>query len=67
MDVTSLMLGVVFSAIGFGFFLYGKKQKAIVPLLSGVGLMVYPYFVTNPLLMIVVGCALIAVPYFIRE
>lgn len=37
MDSTSLLIwGVVFGAIGLGFFTYGKKQKAIVPLFTGI-------------------------------
>jgi hypothetical protein len=30
-----------------GFFVYGKKQKVADPLFSGLGLMIYPYFVSS--------------------
>ena len=36
------MWGVIFGSIGLGFFVYDKKQKAVIPLLSGIGLMVLP-------------------------
>jgi hypothetical protein len=36
---------MLFGSIGFGFFLYGRKQRAIVPLTCGLALMVFPYFV----------------------
>ncbi len=42
-----LMWGMLFGAIGFGFFLYGKKQRAVVPLIVGIALCVVPYFVAN--------------------
>jgi hypothetical protein len=60
------MWGMLFGAFGLGFFVYGKKQKAIVPLLSGIGLMVFPYFVTNVYIMVLAGVVLIALPYFLR-
>ncbi len=63
---SSLMLGVLFGSIGMGYFIYGKKQGAIVPLISGIGLMVYPYFVTNLYLFLLAGCALMVLPYFVR-
>ncbi len=47
MDTSSLMWGLIFGSIGLGFFVYGKKQKAAIPLFSGIGLMVMPYFISN--------------------
>ena len=66
MDTSLLLWGLLISSIGLGFFLYGKKQKAIVPLFSGLGLMVYPYFVSSTLLLVAIGVALMALPYFVR-
>jgi hypothetical protein len=57
---------VLFSSIGLGFFIYGKKQRASVPLLCGIALMVYPYFVSNLWLLVGLGVVLCAVPYFLR-
>jgi hypothetical protein len=42
-----LLASLVVSSVGFGLFIYGKKQVRIPHLVAGVGLMVYPYFVTN--------------------
>lgn len=67
MEDTSLLLwGVVFGAIGLGFFTYGKKQKAIVPLCIGIALGVLPYFVGNVYLLVAAGILLAVLPYFIR-
>jgi hypothetical protein len=66
LDATALMWGVLFGSIGSGFMLYGKKQKKPVPLVCGLLLIVYPYFVTNNLLIVAIGVGLIAVPYFYR-
>ena len=61
-----LLWGLLFGSIGLGFFIYGKKQKAVVPLVCGLALMVYPYFVSNVPLLVGIGVALLAIPYFFR-
>jgi hypothetical protein len=57
---------MLYSSIGLGFFVYGKRQRAVVPLVCGLALMVFPYFVSNIILLVVIGAVLIAVPYFVR-
>jgi len=66
MDTASLLWGLVFGSIGFGFLIYGRKQRAVVPLICGLGLIVFPYFVSNTVLLITIGIVLIAIPYFLR-
>ena len=66
MDISILMWGLIFGSIGLGFFVYGKKQKAVIPLFSGIGLMVIPYFISNIFILVLSGIVLIALPYFIR-
>lgn len=61
-----LFWGMLFGAIGTGFFIYGKKQNAFVPLGTGLLLCVFPYFITNIYLMLLVGFILMAVPYFFK-
>jgi hypothetical protein len=65
-NVSTLIGGIIFGSIGLGFFVYGKKQKVIIPILSGIGLMVFPYFVSNIYIMVLSGIVLVALPYFIR-
>jgi hypothetical protein len=38
----------------------------VVPLVCGLALMLFPYFVSNTLLLIGIGGLLIALPYFLR-
>jgi predicted membrane protein len=66
-DVGVLLWGLLFSSIGLGFFLYGKKQRAVVPLVCGLVLMIYPYFIPNVIALVAIGVVLIAVPYFFRS
>ncbi|MFT5788233.1 MAG: hypothetical protein ACI8SJ_000330 [Shewanella sp.] len=65
-SLSIIMWSVLFGSIGMGFFVYGKKQRAIVPLCSGLALIVFPYFMTSVAMLLVVGVILIAIPYFVR-
>ncbi|MEO8747013.1 MAG: hypothetical protein ABI379_05090 [Rhodanobacter sp.] len=66
MDPATLWWGFLFGSIGLGFFVYGRKQRAIVPLVCGVALMVFPYFVSGVAWLLIIGVALMAIPYFLR-
>jgi hypothetical protein len=57
---------LLFGSVGLGFFVYGKRQKVVVPLVCGLVLMVFPYFISNTILLVAIGLALIAFPYFVR-
>jgi hypothetical protein len=57
---------VLFSSFGLGFFMYGKKQGAIVPLVCGSALMIYPYFVSDIIFLVAIGSFLIVLPFFVR-
>ena len=65
-NVAVLIWGMLFGAIGFGYFLYGRKQKAIVPLCVGIVLCVFPYFIANVYVLVLDGLALMVIPYFVR-
>ena len=66
MNTTQLLLGVLFSSIGLGYFIYGKKQKVTVPLVCGLVLTIFPYFIENTAMLASIGILLSILPYFIR-
>ncbi len=66
MNESWLLWGLLFGSIGLGFFVYGKKQKAVVPMVCGLALMIFPYFISNTIVLVASGAMLIAVPYFVR-
>ena len=66
MNGASILWGFLFGSVGIGFFVYGKKQQKLVPMICGLLLMVFPYFVSDTILTVVIGAALMAVPYFVR-
>jgi hypothetical protein len=65
-NTSQLVWAMLFGSIGIGYFMYGRKQKAVMPLLTGVALFIFPYFTPNVYILVIVGIALIALPYFFR-
>ncbi len=66
MDTTTLMIGMIAGSFGMGYIVYGKKQARAIPLISGIGLCVIPYFVENITILILACLALIIAPFVIR-
>ena len=58
---------LIFGAIGFIAFFYGKKQSSWAPLTIGIILMIYPYFVSGTFWLYTIGIGLTAGLYFFRE
>ncbi len=66
MDTNQILLSVLWGAIGMGYFVYGKKQQRFVPLVSGIALMGFPYFVENWIASVAIGVVLTVLPFVIR-
>jgi hypothetical protein len=67
MNEAQLLWGLLFSSIGLGYFIYGRKQGRVVPLCCGLALMIYPYFVPNAAILATLGAVITAIPYFVRR
>ncbi len=61
-----MLWSVLFGGIGIGYFIYGKKQKAVVPLCAGIALCIFPYFIGNLTVLLLTGTVLVAIPYFVK-
>lgn len=66
MDSTRLFLGLIFGSVGLGYFVYGKKQKKMVPFASGIGLCVLSYVGSSVLLQVLIGVVLIVLPSVLK-
>jgi hypothetical protein len=66
-DSSTLFIGLFTGTVGFGYFMYGKKQSRVVPMISGAVLMVVPYLIGSNLLLVGVTVLLMALPFLIRE
>jgi hypothetical protein len=51
LDGNSLLLSLLIGCVGFVCFAYGKKQGRFPQMIAGVVLCVYPYFISNLMLM----------------
>ncbi|HXE55811.1 MAG TPA: hypothetical protein VN541_22495 [Tepidisphaeraceae bacterium] len=67
MNMTGLMLSILFGMIGMGYLMYGKKMGEFVPLGVGAGLLVAPYLVANSIVLVVVCVVLMAAPFILRQ
>jgi hypothetical protein len=66
-DPTYLTLSLLFSAVGFALFMFGKKAQRTPHLMAGLSLMALPYFVTNLIAMTSICMILAIVPFFMPE
>ncbi|MEP6662449.1 MAG: hypothetical protein ABJC04_02185 [Verrucomicrobiota bacterium] len=50
-DSNTLIASLIWGSIGTGFFIYGKKQGAMIPLFGGLVLVGLSYFISSALYM----------------
>lgn len=62
---TSIIVMVIFSIIGLGYFAYGKKSQQLLMLICGIALMVYSYFVDGIVYIILIGVGLSVLPFIL--
>lgn len=62
-----LLWGLLYSSVGIGYFIYGRKKGGLVPMVCGLALMIYPYFVPNTYVLVAIGAMLTALPYCLRR
>ena len=67
MDATYLFAALVWSSVGFGFFVYGKKQRKLIPLIGGLLLMGITYAIRIPLTLSFAGLVIIGTMYLLRN
>jgi hypothetical protein len=63
----NLIGGLLFGSIGFVAFVYGKRMHVWKPMLLGLALMAYPYFVANDIALFVIGAAGTAALFLFRD
>jgi len=66
LDPTTMMLGLVFSGIGFVAFRYGRKMDLLPPVVIGLALMIVPVF-ASAVWLTVIGVLLTFALWLFRE
>lgn len=63
--MNNFLFSVFTGAFGMAYIVYGRKQTKLVPVIAGIMLCVYPYFVSGWLWLGAVGVLLLAAPFLI--
>jgi hypothetical protein len=66
MDTATILWSLLFGAIGMGYFIYGKRQAQVVIRYTGLALMLFPYVVSDTVVMVIIGVLLLILPRFIK-
>ncbi len=66
MSAANLIGNILFGSVGFVAFVYGKKTASFKPMVLGIALMVFPYFVSNTAAMYGIGSVLTAALFIAR-
>ncbi len=67
MDTAQLLISMFIGCIGMGYIIYGRKQFKGSALVAGIALCVYPYFVHNLILLLLIGTGIMVVPFFVHD
>ena len=62
--VANILGSLLFGSIGFGAFIYGKKQAEWKPMVVGIALMAFPYFISQTIALYIVGTLLSITLFF---
>jgi len=59
------IFGIFAGAFGVAYIVYGRRQTKLVPVISGLLLCVYSYFIESWVWLSLVGAVLLAAPFVI--
>jgi hypothetical protein len=63
----NLIGNLLFSSIGFVGFIFGKRMNAWKPMFLGLGLMAFPYFIGDTIMLYVLGVIGTGLLFLLRE
>ncbi len=63
----TLLVNIVASSLGVGYFVYGKRQHRLTFLVAGIGLCVFPLLLDGVPAEILISVLLAAAPFAIRD
>ena len=63
--VNSLIVSIFTGAFGMAYFIYGRRQSKVMPVVCGLLLCVYPWFTENVYALCGIGAVLILLPFLV--
>ena len=67
MSVSFLFASLLWGSVGLGYFIYGKKQQSVSPMVGGILMMIASYFISSALLMSLVCLGIGGAVYFLLK
>ncbi len=67
MNWGNIIANLIFGVIGTVALMYGWKNKSPKPLVIGIAMSIFPFFVSNTILVFMIGFGLTALLYFWRD
>lgn len=64
-DASFLFASLLWGSLGIGYFIYGKKQGAMMPMIGGILMIAASYVVSSWLLMSLICIALMVAVYLL--
>ena len=64
-DSSFLFASLLWGSIGVGYWIYGKKQRELMPMIGGAAMVGISYLVSSWLLMTLLGLALMVAVYLL--
>ena len=62
-----LFASLLWGSVGFGYFIYGKKQQSLSPMIGGILMIIMSYFVGSALLMSLLCLGIAGAVYFLMK
>lgn len=62
-DSSFLFASLLWGSVGFGYWIYGKKQREMMPMVGGMAMMAVSYLVNSWLLMTLICLAMMVAVY----
>jgi hypothetical protein len=59
-----LFASLLWGSVGVGYFIYGKRQQSLSPMIGGIVMVMVSYFIGSALLMSLVCFGILGVVYF---
>ena len=63
----ALAASFLVSAVGFVFYKYGRSMRRTPQIVGGIVLMVFPYFITDPLITVLIGGLISGLIWFLTR
>jgi hypothetical protein len=63
--VSTFVIGIITGVLGVAYIVYGRRQIKFMPVIAGVSLCAYSYFIDSVVWLCVVGALLLVAPFVI--